>query len=222
MATESHSIMVADAARVKIALLIAEEQDAAAVHLRVSVVGGGCSGFEYRFALEPAARGGDYVMEYSVPKLDIAELANLSSWQNGWSDWLHETTPDGIDAQVMFSVFEHYGRNALPKIINNKSVAALPALTAKVCLALYRHSVAFCTQRMATVVPHITIMIDPMSFIYLQGAHLDYVQDGHGPRFIVDNPNAQTTCGCGASFAMAEPQAEAQDNHGDQPNQQEE
>ncbi len=46
----------------------------------------------------------------------------------------------------------------------------------------------------------VTLLIDPMSFQYLMGAEIDY-QDGlDGSRFVIKNPNAQTTCGCGSSF----------------------
>lgn len=47
----------------------------------------------------------------------------------------------------------------------------------------------------------ITILIDPMSFQYLSGAEIDYISDLDGERFLIRNPNAQTTCGCGSSFS---------------------
>ncbi len=44
-------------------------------------------------------------------------------------------------------------------------------------------------------------LIDPLSFQYLMGAEIDY-QDGlDGARFVIKNPNAKTTCGCGSSFS---------------------
>ena len=48
----------------------------------------------------------------------------------------------------------------------------------------------------------VTLLIDPMSFPYLMGASIDYLEDLQGARFVVNNPNAQTTCGCGTSFSM--------------------
>lgn len=48
----------------------------------------------------------------------------------------------------------------------------------------------------------VTLLIDPMSFQYLVGAEIDYVSDVNGERFIIRNPNAKTTCGCGSSFAV--------------------
>lgn len=47
----------------------------------------------------------------------------------------------------------------------------------------------------------VTLLIDPMSFQYLMGAKIDYKDDLEGARFIINNPNATTTCGCGSSFS---------------------
>jgi len=47
----------------------------------------------------------------------------------------------------------------------------------------------------------VTLLIDPMSFQYLMGAKIDYKEDLEGARFIINNPNAVTTCGCGSSFS---------------------
>lgn len=47
----------------------------------------------------------------------------------------------------------------------------------------------------------VTLLVDPMSFQYLVGAKIDYKEDLEGARFIINNPNASTTCGCGSSFA---------------------
>ncbi len=47
----------------------------------------------------------------------------------------------------------------------------------------------------------VTLLIDPMSFQYLQGATIDYREDVSGSQFIIKNPNAKTTCGCGSSFS---------------------
>ena len=47
----------------------------------------------------------------------------------------------------------------------------------------------------------VTLLVDPMSFQYLVGAKIDYVEDLQGARFVIENPNAQTTCSCGSSFS---------------------
>lgn len=46
------------------------------------------------------------------------------------------------------------------------------------------------------------LIVDPMSLQYLVGATIDYTSGLEGSRFFVDNPNATTTCGCGASFSI--------------------
>lgn len=51
-------------------------------------------------------------------------------------------------------------------------------------------------------VSKVSLIVDHFSMIYLQGAVVDFKEDGMGARFIIDNPNATTTCSCGDSFAV--------------------
>lgn len=46
----------------------------------------------------------------------------------------------------------------------------------------------------------VMLVIDPMSYPYLMGAEIDYKEDISGAQFVIRNPNAQSTCGCGSSF----------------------
>jgi iron-sulfur cluster insertion protein len=87
-------------------------------HLRVYIIGGGCSGFQYGFELEAMKENDDHV-------------------------------------------FTHYNEDK-----------------------------------------KIEIIIDPISFNYLNGSTLDYKKDLMGQRFIVHNPHVKTTCGCGQSFSL--------------------
>ena len=48
----------------------------------------------------------------------------------------------------------------------------------------------------------VKVLIDPMSYQYLEGITIDYLQDLQGARFIISNPNAKTTWGCGSSFSV--------------------
>ncbi len=48
----------------------------------------------------------------------------------------------------------------------------------------------------------VTLVVDPMSVQYLMGAEIDYKEDLQGAQFIIRNPNASTTCGCGSSFTV--------------------
>ncbi|MEO6024207.1 MAG: iron-sulfur cluster insertion protein ErpA [Burkholderiales bacterium] len=47
----------------------------------------------------------------------------------------------------------------------------------------------------------VTLLIDPMSYQYLIGAEIDYQEDLEGSQFVIKNPNATSTCGCGSSFS---------------------
>ena len=48
----------------------------------------------------------------------------------------------------------------------------------------------------------VQLLIDPMSFQYLSGAEIDYQEGLEGSQFVIKNPNATTTCGCGSSFSV--------------------
>ncbi len=48
----------------------------------------------------------------------------------------------------------------------------------------------------------VKLLIDSMSYQYLVGAEIDYKEDLEGAQFVIKNPNAQTTCGCGSSFSV--------------------
>lgn len=48
----------------------------------------------------------------------------------------------------------------------------------------------------------VKLLIDPMSFQYLSGAEIDYKDSLEGSHFVIRNPNATTTCGCGSSFSV--------------------
>lgn len=48
----------------------------------------------------------------------------------------------------------------------------------------------------------VTLLVDPMSSAYLEGAEIDYVEGLEGAQFVIRNPNATTTCGCGSSFGV--------------------
>ncbi len=48
----------------------------------------------------------------------------------------------------------------------------------------------------------VSLVVDPMSLQYLMGGEVDYTSGLEGARFFVRNPNATTTCGCGASFSI--------------------
>ena len=47
----------------------------------------------------------------------------------------------------------------------------------------------------------VTLLVDPMSYQYLVGAEIDYQESIEGSQFVIKNPNASSTCGCGSSFS---------------------
>jgi iron-sulfur cluster insertion protein len=53
----------------------------------------------------------------------------------------------------------------------------------------------------AMVKDGVTLLIDPMSYQYLVGAEIDYQESIEGAQFVIKNPNATSTCGCGSSFS---------------------
>ena len=54
---------------------------------------------------------------------------------------------------------------------------------------------------LAIVKDGVTLVVDPLSLQYLMGAEIDYSESLHGAQFVIRNPNAKTTCGCGSSFS---------------------
>ena len=48
----------------------------------------------------------------------------------------------------------------------------------------------------------VAVLVDPLSYQYLTGASIDFIDELQGSRFVVNNPNATTTCGCGSSFGI--------------------
>ena len=55
---------------------------------------------------------------------------------------------------------------------------------------------------LAVVNDGVTLVVDPLSLQYLMGAEIDYAENLHGAQFVIRNPNAKTTCGCGSSFSV--------------------
>lgn len=48
----------------------------------------------------------------------------------------------------------------------------------------------------------VSVLVDAMSYPYLAGAKVDYEEGLHGAKFVIQNPNAESTCGCGSSFSI--------------------
>jgi len=55
---------------------------------------------------------------------------------------------------------------------------------------------------LAIVTEGVTLLVDPLSLQYLMSAEVDYSESLTGAQFVIRNPNAKTTCGCGSSFSV--------------------
>lgn len=56
----------------------------------------------------------------------------------------------------------------------------------------------------------VKLLVDSMSYQYLKNAEIDYIQGIQGEQFVIRNPNAKTTCGCGSSFSIEEDEFESE------------
>jgi iron-sulfur cluster insertion protein len=124
-------IVFTDAAAAKVKELIDEEGNPK-LNLRIYIMGGGCSGFQYGFKFDETINSDDIVVEKTV---------------NNQED---DEDEDGGDEGGGSSV---------------------------------------------------KLLCDSLSFQYLKGAEIDYKEDVNGAQFVIRNPNAKTTCGCGSSFS---------------------
>jgi iron-sulfur cluster insertion protein len=55
---------------------------------------------------------------------------------------------------------------------------------------------------LAIATDDVVLLVDPLSLQYLMGAEVDYTESLHGAQFVIRNPNAKSTCGCGSSFTV--------------------
>lgn len=133
-------VIFTDSAAHKVHELITEERNTN-LKLRVYIVGGGCSGFQYGFTFDETVNDDDTIVRKEI----------LPHIQGKDVDFIGEDKESEGDAGGLSNV---------------------------------------------------QLLIDMMSFQYLIGAEIDYKEDLEGARFIIRNPNATTTCGCGASFAV--------------------
>lgn len=161
-------------------LMRLEDVPPPALFLRVAISGGGCSGFQYDFTFERAHAPDDYFRRFLVP--DRRCIKWTRTQKKYWTDFClkQQWMKEGQRTPTLWSVLKR--RGADPKCI--------------------KHIDAFCRQHAPQKYPWIWVVVDPISHLYLAEATLDYLFDAQGERFIVMNPNAATTCGCGSSFSV--------------------
>ena len=172
------------------------------ISLRVAVRGGGCSGFTYQFSFEKGHQEDDLRFVCADINLTLETWLNSATWQKDWREYLRSNPLIQVPAKVVFLVLEHYGRHALSRLVLHHSQDPIDGVSDEDLKGLLIATNQFVLERQASCQQsEIQICIDPISFIYLNDAMLDYAEDNRGKRFIVSNPNAKTSCGCGSSFS---------------------
>lgn len=141
--------------------------------LRVYIQGGGCSGFQYGFSFEEEASYDDNIISNIVVSISASDY-------NADFDLLAEAY------NSMFLILDS-ATTSFPLI-------CVPFLSA-VCDRIL--------QDVLVSYNEVKLLIDAISYQYLQGATIDYKVGVDGEYFTVNNPNAKTTCGCGSSFSVA-------------------
>ena len=114
-------------------------------------------------------------------------------------------TEAAFESPVDFSVSAANKVKALLEEENNKSLMLRVFVTGGGCSGFqYGFTFDEAEQEGDTRVSKndVTLLIDPMSFQYLMGAEIDYQEGLQGSQFVIKNPNAKTSCGCGSSFSV--------------------
>lgn len=121
----------------------------------------------------------------------------------------HPETPapdyQSIDAPLRFSAAAAHKVRELIAEEGNDALALRVYIQGGGCSG-FQYGFEFDEQRndddLAVVTDGVTLLVDPLSLQYLMGAEVDYSESLHGAQFVIRNPNAKTTCGCGSSFTV--------------------
>ena len=151
-----------------------QEENNTNLKLRVYIEGGGCSGFQYGFTFDETASPDDQVVKREIVLKGSEEDEGGEGSSSGTAAVNETANPDD---QVVKR--EIASADKAEEDDGGEGDNGLSSGTAAV-----------------------ELLIDPLSFQYLVGAEIDYVDDLEGERFVIRNPNAQTTCGCGSSFSV--------------------
>lgn len=140
--------------------------------LRVYIQGGGCSGFQYGFSFEDQTAEDDTVL--------------ATHWWSEASDLAEQRI---CDTEILFQLLTDCVSPTW-----DRSYTYLYAAT--------KQMIALILERSNAQQHSVYLLIDAISYQYLEGAKIDYKTGVEGEFFAVDNPNAKTTCGCGSSFSV--------------------
>ena len=145
---DPNAVTLTDKAAYKVAELMREE-DNLNLKLNISIVGGGCSGFQYHFTFIEKIEPGDMFLEKKVfLKPDTGTTNTSQKKESNEGSEGEQNSADEGGAEVT-----------------------------------------------------VGLVINPLSLQYLKGATVDYEETFQGAQFVIHNPNAKTTCGCGSSFS---------------------
>ncbi|MGA9342579.1 MAG: iron-sulfur cluster insertion protein ErpA [Rhodanobacteraceae bacterium] len=117
------------------------------------------------------------------------------------------TTPTYLDADAAPLVFTTAAAHKVGELIAEEGN---PALNLRVYISGggcsgFQYGFTFDEERaeddLAVDRDGVTLLVDPLSLQYLMGAEIDYSETLSGSQFVIRNPNAKSTCGCGSSFA---------------------
>lgn len=120
------------------------------------------------------------------------------------TDAMNTPSYQDIDAPLQFT------SAAAAKVRNLIAEEGNPALNLRVYISGggcsgFQYGFEFDEQRteddLAVERDGVTLLVDPLSLQYLMGAEVDYRENLQGAQFVIRNPNAKTTCGCGSSFS---------------------
>ena len=121
---------------------------------------------------------------------------------------MQTTTPDYQTALDEPLIFTDAAANKVRELIaeeNNPALSLRVYISGGGCSG-FQYGFTFDEQRadddLALVKHGVTLIVDPLSLQYLMGAEIDYAENLHGAQFVIRNPNAKTTCGCGSSFTV--------------------
>ena len=188
-------IVFSDSAASRVAQLIKEEKNPE-LRLRVYITGGGCSGFSYGFTFDENLKEGDS----GVNKKGVQLVIDPMSYQ-----YLMEATEILDEADIVFSDSAASRVAQLIKEEKNPELRLRVYITGGGCSG-FSYGFTFDENLKegdsGVNKKGVQLVIDPMSYQYLMGSTVDYLEDLQGARFVVSNPNAKTTCGCGSSFSI--------------------
>src|SRR5512143_1652466 len=139
-------------------------------------------------------------MRHDLPEVAAFVRDAIESTMNQTPDY-----QNALDEPLIFSDAAAHKVRELIAEENNPNLKLRVYISGGGCSG-FQYGFTFDEQRadddLALVKDGVTLVVDPLSLQYLMGAEIDYAENLHGAQFVIRNPNAKTTCGCGSSFSV--------------------